>query len=288
MRSKLSVCVVLCSLACLLPGAALAKQTSKKTQTTYYLALGDSLSRGAQPNAQGTTVPTSQGYANFLYAAEKRKIKGLKLEQLGCLGETTTSMLSGGKFCSYSAGSQLKAALKFIAKHKISFVTLDIGANDIDGCVSPTTGIDTTCIATGVAAIDKNVPVIAKDLRNAAGSKVKIAGMTYYDPFLSAYLEGATGQTEAELSVSLDKEINGTLTSDFAAQKFRVADVATAFNVYTPFTTTVSAPGLGTVPVAVADTCELTWMCAAAPVGPNIHANVDGYKEIAKVFAAAL
>jgi hypothetical protein len=46
--------------------------------------------------------------------------------------------------------------------------------------------------------------------------------------------------------------------------------------------------GLGTIPVAVAETCKLTWMCKAPPVGPNIHASTAGYKEIAKVFAAAL
>jgi lysophospholipase L1-like esterase len=287
MRSKLSVCVAFCAIACLLPATALAKPTSKKTPTTYYLALGDSLSRGAQPNAQGITLPTNQGYANFLYASEKQKIKGLKLEQLGCLGETTTSMLSGGKFCSYSAGSQLKAALKFIAKHKIAFVTLDIGANDIDGCVSSTGTIDLACITAGVNTIKANVPTIVQKLRKAVGSKVKIAAMTYYDPFLGLYLQGSTGQGDATLSVSLAKSVNGTLASDFMAQKLRVADVATAFGTYEPFTTTVTT-STGTEPAAVANICKLTWMCAAAPVGPNIHATVAGYKEIAKVFAAAL
>jgi lysophospholipase L1-like esterase len=292
MRSKLSVCVALSALVCLLPGAALAKShkpKKKKAPISYYLALGDSLSRGAQPNAQGVTVPTNQGYANVIYASEKKKIKGLKLEQLGCVGETTTTMLSGG-ICHYAAGSQQKAALKFIAKHKIALITLDIGANDIDNCVSATTGIDSNCIASGTTSIGTNVPTIVAQLRHAAGSKVKMAAMTYYDPFLATYLEGTNaGQTEAVESVLLAKDINGTLSSDYAAQHFRVADVATAFDVYMPFTSTVSEPSLGgTVPVAVAETCALTWMCTPAPVGPNIHANVAGYKEIARVFAAAL
>ena len=59
---------------------------------TYYLTLGDSLAAGAQPNASGATVATNEGYADFLCAIERHKIKQLKLEKLGCLGETTTSM----------------------------------------------------------------------------------------------------------------------------------------------------------------------------------------------------
>jgi lysophospholipase L1-like esterase len=291
MRLKFSVCAALCAVACLLPASALAKthKPKKKPPTTYYLALGDSLSRGAQPNAAGKTRPTNQGYPNDLFTTEKKTIKGLKLEELGCLGETTTTMMNGG-ICHYSAGSQLKAALKFIAKHKVALITLDIGANDIDNCVTLSTGaIDTTCVSNGSTMIGTNVPLIAKALRTAAGPKVKIAGMTYYDPFLADYLTGTTGQAEAMLSVTLAQQVNAALSSAYTAQHFKVADVATAFDVYMPFTTTVTVPSLGgPVPVAVAETCALTWMCTAPPVGPNIHATVAGYKEIAKVFLAAL
>ena len=38
------------------------------------------------------------------------------------------------------------------------------------------------------------------------------------------------------------------------------------------------------VPVAVVEICKLTWMCAAPPVGPNIHANAAGYRLIAGAF----
>ena len=41
------------------------------------------------------------------------------------------------------------------------------------------------------------------------------------------------------------------------------------------------------MPVAVAEVCRLTWMCAAPPVGPNIHANQAGYAVIAQAFASA-
>jgi len=45
-----------------------------------------------------------------------------------------------------------------------------------------------------------------------------------------------------------------------------------------------SMPGHGTVPVDVAKLCALTWMCAAPPYGPNIHANDEGYQVIATAF----
>jgi hypothetical protein len=290
MRSKLIICAALCALACLVPATALAKHASKrhasKTPTTYYLSLGDSLAVGAQPNAEGQTLPTDQGYANFLYAIEKRKIKGLKLEQLGCPGESTGSMIVGG-LCYYPEGSQLQAALAFIAKHKIAFITLDIGANDIDTCGSITTGIDVSCVNGGISRMSTNASTIAADLRQAAGPKVKMAAMTYYDLFLADYLQGTAGKNEASQSVTLTKSFNDTLSADFAAQGFLMADVGTAFDVYAPFTTTVSTT-VGTLPVAVAETCELTWMCSAPPIGANIHATYAGYKEISEVFAATL
>ena len=37
--------------------------------STFYLALGDSLSQGVQPDAAGASVETGQGYADQLYAA---------------------------------------------------------------------------------------------------------------------------------------------------------------------------------------------------------------------------
>src|SRR5205807_484447 len=112
---------------------ATAKPPNTKPVQKFYLALGDSLSRGAQPNTAGKTVAGHHGYSDQLFAVEKKKIKHLKLVELGCLGESTTTMINGGK-CKYAAGSQLKAAVKFIKKHKkdIAFVTIDIGANDVD------------------------------------------------------------------------------------------------------------------------------------------------------------
>jgi lysophospholipase L1-like esterase len=251
------------------------------------VALGDSLAAGAQPTPAGQTVPTNQGYANDLLASQKSKFKGLKLKDLGCLGETTTSMLSGGAFCPY-AGSQLADAVKFIKAHKIAFVTLDIGANDVDGCANvPATQL-VACVEAGLGTITKNVPKIVKQLRQAVGAKVKIIGMTYYDPFLADWVSTPPNQSLATVSIGLSNTLNRDLKTAFTVGHLKIADVAAAFDTDTPFTTTTTLAGHGTVPLAVAQICKFTWMCAAAPRGPNIHANAQGYKKMAAVFAAKL
>jgi hypothetical protein len=79
----------------------------------YYLALGDSLALGIQPNAAGALLPTNRGYVDHLYALSKLHQPSLRLKKLGCSGETTTTMIDGG-VCEYTRGSQLADALAFI------------------------------------------------------------------------------------------------------------------------------------------------------------------------------
>ncbi|HEY5089765.1 MAG TPA: hypothetical protein VIK30_07335, partial [Polyangia bacterium] len=85
----------------------------------------------------------------------------------------------------------------------------------------------------------------------------------------------------------LTKNINDKLATSDSGAGFKTADVATAFDTYIPFTTTVSWQG-NQIPVAVAKVCAWTWACSTPPSGPNIHANKNGYLEIASVFAKAI
>ena len=104
---------------------------------TYYLALGDSLSQGVQPDAAGASTETTQGYPDLVYAQLRRGHPTLKLVQLGCPGETTKTMIHGG-ICRYPGGSQLAAAVAFLHAHRghVLLVTIDIGANDPEDCGS--------------------------------------------------------------------------------------------------------------------------------------------------------
>ena len=286
MRRMLVAVTAAAAFACVASLSAVAAQPASHGRE-YYLALGDSLARGAQPNAKGTTVPTNQGYANDLKAKEKSRFHHLALKNLGCLGETTTTMLKGGT-CKYRLGSQLNQAVAFLRAHKrhIAFVTIDIGANDVDGCVKGTS-VNQKCLAKGVKSIETNLPKIAAALRKTAGPKVPIIGMTYYDPFLAAWLQGSSGRQLAAESQLLAKSVNSDISSAYHSKRVTIADVARASHTYKPFSDKTTLKGKK-VPVAVADICELTWMCAPAPRGPNIHANATCYSKIAAVFAKLL
>jgi lysophospholipase L1-like esterase len=264
----------------------------------YYVALGDSLAQGVQPATNplppgvtlGQSIETNAGYANDLEKHYQRAFgRRLTLVKLGCPGETTTSMLTGtGSPCSYPQGSQLAAAVAFIAAHRsqIALITIDIGANDIDVCASATS-ISQSCVVSGLQTIAHNFPLILGALRQAAGPRTEIAGMNLYDPFLAAYLTGSAGQQLATESVSVDQTLNQLLAQTDQAFGVQTADVQDAFST-TDFSTTVPLPGVGSVPLNVARICEWTWMCAPAPVGPNIHANATGYQVIARAFERAI
>jgi lysophospholipase L1-like esterase len=264
----------------------------------YYLALGDSLAWGYQPNpATGAGVRSGHGYADDLAAALRRAgDRGLKYVNLSCPGETTGTMLNGP--CPDLAGSgqkyqvQVDAAAAFLKAHPHSriLVTVDIGANNVDGCLSGGS-LDTGCVTQGVANAGVQLPQILQKLKAAAGSKVTFVGMNYYDPFLAEWLAGSTGQTLAQQSVALSTTLNGVLGAAFAAYGIPVADVSSAFKT-TDFTDTVPFNGTR-VPVNVADICDWTWMCAPAPGSAsgflgNIHANNTGYAVIARAFEALL
>ena len=73
-----------------------ARPAATAAPASYYLALGDSLSQGVQPDAAGTSVETAHGYPDQLYAVLHRSQPALRLVKLGCPGETTGTMIHGG------------------------------------------------------------------------------------------------------------------------------------------------------------------------------------------------
>ncbi len=273
---------------------------AKPSFPRYYLALGDSLSVGYQPNANGTGIETDRGYTNKLFALEAKRVKKLQLVELGCPGDTTTSLLTGTgnsqnatKFrCNRKGGSQLKAAVAFLKRHhragQVPLITIDIGANDVEACT--TAGSLTAivaCVTNGESAIKSNTPKILGALKAAAPRGTKFAAMNLYDPALSGYFSAnSADKALASASVPLIQAINGDINAANAAAGFKTADVADAFNTYNQ-SATVSYAGQ-TIPVNVAYVCAWTWACTTPPVGPNIHANDNGYSVIAQVFYKAV
>jgi lysophospholipase L1-like esterase len=252
--------------------------------TTFYLSLGDSLSQGVQPNSQGVSVETNQGYPNQLATALRQTNPTLRLVKLGCPGETTFTMINGG-ICPYAAGSQLAQAVEFLKQHaaQTQLVTIDIGANDLNKCVAlPTLARIAKCLGKVIPRTVIRLGRIMAQLRGAYPGT--IIGMSYYVPQLAGWLQGTkAGRQLARASVLLGGAFNSQLGSVFTKFGAPVADVFTAFRTK-DFTDKVNTPAFGIVPLNVATLCSYTWMCAPPPVGPNEHANVLGYGVIANTF----
>lgn len=270
----LSVTVVAVTVATVLSGQGVA--SASPVRPTYYVALGDSLSQGHMPG-----MDTDEGYVDDLYAQLHRQQPQLQLVKLGCSGETTTTMRTGG-ICAYDgAASQLDAAAVFLRAHRgaVRYVTLDIGANDVGGCVSAT-GIDLTCVDQGLTTISRNLLAILATVRLAGGfGNTQYAAMTYYDPYLAAWLLGPAGQAEARESVQISNVLNTIESFEYRLFGFRVADVSAAFH-----TNDFTVPTGQTLPLNVLTICQLTFMCTVG----DIHATQAGYQLIAQTFGTVV
>ena len=272
------------------PALAASHGANATTASSFYLSLGDSLAQGVQPlGVQGADVETNQGYPDQLFTALRLGNPTLKLAKLGCPGETTATMINGG-MCSYPLGSQLKQAAAFLHQHRghVQLVTIDIGANDLNPCLPPKlTDINkiAACLAKVFPKIQKNLTAIMNTLTSASGSgHAPIIGMTYYDPELALWLGGTPADKSlAKNSILLAKGFANLLSGVYTAFGSKVADVFTTFHT-TQFAARVTLPAFGRVPKAVGYICSYTWMCAAPPVGPNVHANQLGYGVIASTF----
>jgi lysophospholipase L1-like esterase len=273
--------IIAAAVALIAATATAACSGSAAPVASYYLALGDSLSRGVQPSAAGASVETTQGYPNQVYARLLSAHPGLKLVQLGCPGETTETMMHGGP-CHYQGGSQLAAADAFLRSHRghVLLVTIDIGANDPESCGSqPSLAQLASCLGEipGAAA---HVSTILASVRAAAGTGIPVIGMSYYLPALAEWRKGELGQVIARVGEKLAVGYNDLLDRAYAQAGDPVANVFGAFDT-TDFGDPTTVPGLGSLPRNVALVCEWTWECAPAPRGPNQHANAAGYQVIA-------
>jgi lysophospholipase L1-like esterase len=265
-----------------------AAVSGAKAPRSYYVSLGDSYSVGYQPGLGATS-----GYTG--YVAERTH---LALAQFGCGGATTTSILktvgcpdamphTAGAH-PYPTTNQAAAAEAFITAHHghIGLITVSIGGNDVTACATQANPIP--CVTTAVASITTNVTSLATALRAAAGPKVPIIGLTYPDVILGVYVYPTLPATPARITLAMESVaafralINPALVKAYASAGGALVDVTTASGAYTPLTQTVTLKPYGTVPVAVADVCTLTWFCKEG----NIHATTKGYTLIGKLVAA--
>jgi len=261
------------------PVAASTTANGADPTPSTYLALGDSLAAGYQP---GLGENRSGGYVGQVLSGLNTASHPTELVNLACSGETAASMVSGGHCDTYPAGSQLAQALDYLRANpgRTSVITIDIGANDIQRCVVAGS-IDTTCVAAGMAEVHTNLRLILNRLRDAA-PHAEIVALTYYDPFLAAWLLGPGGQALATQSLAIGDALNVQIERAAERQRVDVADVAKEFRTHT--WRTVQSGAFGPVPKNVDLICSWTWMCTAA----DIHANDAGYAALARTVLATL
>ncbi|MGA8682107.1 MAG: SGNH/GDSL hydrolase family protein [Acidimicrobiales bacterium] len=213
-------------------------------RTVYYLSLGDS-------------VGMWNGHRSYPYliAAHYRAagLPGLRLVDMSCSGETTSSMISHST-CS-PGGSQYRNAVRFLRAHHgaVVLVTIGIGGNDVVGCVSLT--IAAHCLAAGLKTMQSNLAFILSGLRRAAGPDVRFVGMNIYDPLLGDWLAPGVGRALALAAVGGVRLLSVDMEKSFAASSIPVANVEDAFDS-SDMAHFVSSRW-GRVPVAVDVACRL-------------------------------
>ncbi len=262
--------------------------TTARVSTAFYLDIGGSASLGVQPNS---TDPhdqrTDRGYANDLVAFMASRGVSLTLDQTGCSGETTSTMLNGGDRCYVSPDSQLAEAIAFLSAHhnETGLVTIDLGFNDLVPCLR-SMNVKDGCIDTALPLIQEQLPEILTDLKAAAGPDVVFVGVGHYDPFLADVIHGTKGEHFSSSSSVVVRSLNNELGTIYRSFGMPMADVAKQFSSATKGH--VLLPGVGTVAPYVARVCALTWMCHVNSVPANIHPDDAGYAAIATAIAAVL
>jgi lysophospholipase L1-like esterase len=270
-------------------GAAVpAAYAGQDAGPVYYLSVGDSLSVGVQPDSEGETNPTNEGYADQLYAMLKEQTPNLELVKLGCKSETTNQMINGGGRCTYVLGTQLAQVLDFITTHQgqIAYITVSLGANDAAACVKDG-ALDGACAAETFTTAPANLAFILAAIRQAAGPDVPMAGLNLYNIYASAWFDGPEGEQVARRVAGMTVLFNQVLVDTYRAAGAGIADLETAFAV-ADFDTLVEQADGTTLPLAVARLCQWTWQCTPPPTGPDKHPNPAGYAVTARLFYEAL
>jgi lysophospholipase L1-like esterase len=270
--------------------AAADAATAKKQ---YYVSLGDSYAVGYQPGMGST----DEGFADQTVTKAKKKGYKLTLVNFGCGGATTKSIIKT-KGCRkdaralnapvYTKQTQADAAAAFLKAHRgeVKLVTISIGGNDVTSCAKAGAGDPVTCVGNAVnTGIKKNLAVLVKKIRKAAGPKVEIVGTTYPDVILGEWVRPNGNKDLAKLSVIAFKSlINPALKDEYESVKGKFVDVTDATGAYGSLDDLTTLGDYGQIPVPVAKVCELTWYCAKG----DIHSKKSGYGIIAGLIVGDL
>ena len=236
----------------------------------YYMALGDSLSFGYQPN-----LDFSSGFADDIFN-DLHFIDVSGIVNYACAGETTDTFIHGGcvgRFAHHGSytGAQLTAAVDFLKKEAnrghVSPITLELGSNDVLPDWDPSTCAASPNVDIDLAHMDDNLTkVILPQLLDALQSRTNANNgdlhlLNYYNPYAK----------ECPNSAQFVHTVNDHLAADAAQFKIPVVDVYAKFG--------------GDAKMAD-NICSYTWICDARL--HDIHPTNKGYQEIAQAVELSL
>jgi lysophospholipase L1-like esterase len=268
----------------LAPAPAQQRAPASPAAAPLYVALGDSLAAGWQPDSQGHDRSTPHGYVDVVARSLARSHPGLRHRTLSCGGATAGTLLNGGAGCQPGGerGQIERAEDLLAASPGTVLVTVNIGDNDIEACIDGNDGtVDRACLTRGEDNLRRNLPQIAARLRAAAPASAPVVGLVDYDQFLSLWLEGPRGRAAARRSLPIILSLNRLVAGIYRKGGLQVADAGARFATG-DLTHSRTLPGHGSVPLAVYNICTLTWACSAEPIGHDDHARPRGYYELAQ------
>lgn len=263
----------------------------------YDISVGDSYAAGYQPVAAAMAHRDTHGFAYQVVTLARARGYHFILKNFACDGATTTSLVDqlgcpvpapGPDAVSYPTRTQAAAAERFIALHRgqVGLITVSIAGNDILGCTAAATFIP--CVSQALPGIESNLRTLLAGLRQAAGPGVPIVGLTYPDVFLGLYTSNDPSQKSlAVVSIAgFQKLINPSLQAEYSAVGAAFVDVTEATGAYVPLIQTTPRPSApaGSIPMAVADICSLTYYCQLQ----DVHPKTRGYGDIARLVVATL
>jgi hypothetical protein len=216
-----------------------ADESEAITGSKTFLSLGDSIAFGFNPLVAPTPVSNYVGYPEFIAS------KGNKVTNASCPGESSGSFLDAtapdtgcrgfkAQFALHAdyETTQMAFLLSVLKKTNFSYITLNLGANDLFLLQGACQG-DVTCIQNGlpgvVQAYSANLnkgfdQVVAADL--ASKCKGKFIGVTTYatnynDPLAVPAL---TAINSALRTFTTSQRVSGKVVDGF--EEFRLASLA--------------------------------------------------------------
>jgi lysophospholipase L1-like esterase len=198
---------------------------------SYYLALGDSLAVGYQPDTS-PSMPASwtHGYV-YQFRDMLAKLAPIELQNLGVRGECTGTMITGGLNAAcptkvVSTTSQLAEAVAFIQDHpgRVNPITVNIGGDNVNGSLLSllvaTPAQQKAMLAKLYGGLTQDWATIFGSLRKACPT-CNIVALNQYNPFP----KGATKIDFAPAALTY----SSLLSKVAKATHVKLADV------YTPF-----------------------------------------------------